>query len=154
MERRLRSRSSAWRVSPEAITASFARLCQRLRTKKRNKYLSLRKQTISGVKWIAASTIVNAIFNFVRIAALAHLLTITDFGLMSMAMVVIYFSDAFVDFGISSAVIYRQESSPEKLSSLYWMNLMLGAAVFGAVFLLAPLIAGFYNEPRIVTLMP
>ncbi len=116
--------------------------------------MSLKKQAISGVKWTTASMVVTSAIDFIRVAILAHLLTATDFGLMSMILVVICFSDTFVDMGLSSAIIYRQDAISEKLSSLYWLNLMMGAVVFGVVVLLSPFVADFYNEPRIAALLP
>ncbi len=115
--------------------------------------MSLRKKAASGAKWSSLSSAVNAGLNIVQLGILAHLLSPEDFGLMSMIMVVIGFADAYMDMGISNAIIQKQDSTSRELSSLYWTNLAAGAAVFIVVTLSTPLIADFYNENRLNDLL-
>ena len=116
--------------------------------------MSLRKQTASGVKWTAASAFVITALQFFRLAILARLLDKESFGLMAMMMVVIGFGQAFADMGISNAIIHRQNSSREQLSSLYWLNLFAGILIFLTILGCSSWIAVFYSEPRLENLMP
>ena len=86
---------------------------------------------------------------FITLAVLAHLLSPSDFGLMGMIMVVIGFAQAFADMGISNAIIHRQDATKDQLSSLYWLNILAGIIVFFVVCASAPLVVGFYHEPRL-----
>ncbi len=92
--------------------------------------MSLKAQAFSGVKWSSVSTGGMATFQFGRLIILARLLDPSDFGLMGMIMIVIAFAQIFTDMGISGAIIYRQDISRENLSSLYWLNILAGIAVF------------------------
>lgn len=105
------------------------------------------------MKWTSLSTIVNTVVQLLQYVILARLLSPDDFGLMSMLTVVIVFSQVFTDLGISSAIIYYQNLAREQLSSLYWLNIISGFLVFIVVLLVRPLIAGFYNEPRLIELL-
>lgn len=90
---------------------------------------------------------------FAQMAILARFLEPADFGLMAIIMVVIGFSQAFQDMGISNAIIQRQSITHTQLSSLYWLNIASGVVLCLAVLAISPLVADFYNEQRITGLM-
>ncbi|MBN1268843.1 MAG: MOP flippase family protein [Kiritimatiellae bacterium] len=111
--------------------------------------MSLKAQAAAGVKWKGLATVSNVLLHLAIMAILARLLAPGDFGLRGMALVVIGFAKAFADAGISNAIIHRQDATRRQLSSLYWLNLAAGFAVFVLVWLSAPLVVGFYQEPRL-----
>ena len=113
----------------------------------------LRKSTVSGVKWTSVSTIITIVLRFLQLAILARLLSPEDFGLMAMIMVVLGFAQSFADMGISNAIIHRQDTTREQLSSLYWINIIAGGAVFFLVVAATPHVVSFYKEPRLEELM-
>jgi lipopolysaccharide exporter len=115
--------------------------------------MSIKQQTASGVFWTGISTFATVIIQFSQLALLAHLLKPDDFGLMAMVMVTIGFANAFADMGISNAIIHHQTVSRTQLSSLYWLNILAGVGVCLLVIALSPVIAQFYNEPRLTRLM-
>jgi len=88
--------------------------------------MSLRKQAISGVKWTTLSTVTNSVLQILQLAILTRFLEPSDFGLMAIVLVVIGFSQSFMDMGVSNAIIHYQDVSRERLSSLYWLNVMAG----------------------------
>jgi O-antigen/teichoic acid export membrane protein len=90
---------------------------------------------------------------FITLAVLARLLSPSDFGLMGMIMVVIGFAQLFADMGISNAIIYRQDATRNQLSSLYWLNILAGTAIFLIVCISTPLVVAFYHEPRLSNLI-
>lgn len=116
--------------------------------------MSLKQSAVSGVKWTTLSTVVISVLQLVQLTVLARLLKPSDFGLMAMTMVVIGFAQAYADMGISAALVYRQDITPEKLSSLYWLNILAGLAVFGLVLAASPLAVWFFHEPLLIRLLP
>jgi lipopolysaccharide exporter len=115
--------------------------------------MSLTHQTVSGVKWNSVATIATVIVQFISIVVLARLLDPEDFGLMSMAIVVTGFAKAFADFGFSNAIIHRQDTTREQLSTLYWSNLLVGFSLFGLIWLAIPLAVTYYQEPRLTPIL-
>jgi lipopolysaccharide exporter len=115
--------------------------------------MSVREKAASGVKWTATSSILTTCLKFGQLAVLARLLRPEDFGLMAMIMVVIGFVQAYGDMGISQAIVYKQDTSREQLSSLYWLNILAGVIVFVGVAVTAPFVVLIYSEPRIVNLL-
>jgi len=115
--------------------------------------MSLRKKAISGVKWTSLSTVTNTGLHILQLAILTRFLEPSDFGLMAIVLVVVGLSQAFMDMGVSNAIIHYQDVSQEQLSSLYWLNVFAGTLLFVLVAILAPLVAAFYQEPSLVSLI-
>jgi PST family polysaccharide transporter len=80
---------------------------------------------------------------------LARLLTPADFGLVAMVVAFTGALNLFRDLGLSTAAVQRPTVTPELLSTLFWINLAVGAALATLCLAVAPLIAGFYQEPRL-----
>ncbi|MCF2908843.1 MOP flippase family protein [Pseudoalteromonas sp. DL2-H2.2] len=115
--------------------------------------MSLKNNAITGVKWTTVSMLTVTILQLLQLSILARYLEPVDFGLMAILMVVIGFSQAFMDMGVSSAIIHRQKISKSQLSSLYWLNILSGALLALIIVILAPLIASFYEEARLANLL-
>lgn len=98
------------------------------------------------MQWTALSSVVGAAIYMVQISVLARYLEPSDFGLMAIAMVVIGFSQSFIDFGISSTIIHKQDITQSQLNTLYWINVFAGGLVFVIILLLAPMIASAYGH--------
>lgn len=80
---------------------------------------------------------------------LARLLTPQDYGLIGMVTVVTNFILLFRDLGLSTATIQKAEINREQVSTLFWLNVALGAIVSLLIAGLAPIISRFYQEPRL-----
>ncbi len=115
--------------------------------------MSIRRSVASGVKWSAFSKFGRQGTQLVTTIILARLLKPTDFGLVSMAMVVIGFLNIFKDLGTSSAVIQRKNISEDLLSSIYWVNVFFGLLITLAIYIIAPIISEFYNDKNITSLL-
>ncbi len=84
---------------------------------------------------------------------LARLLTPKDFGLVGMVTAFTGVLTLFRDFGLSSAAIQRATVSDEQISTLFWINMLVGALLAVFCVALAPIVAAFYHEPRIFGIM-
>ncbi|WP_277640143.1 MOP flippase family protein [Wolinella succinogenes] len=115
--------------------------------------MSLKVKTISGVKWTTASTIFVTVLQLLQLAILVRFLSPVDFGLMAVVMVVMGFAGAFIDMGISNAIIHKQHITHNQLSSLYWLNVFVGFMMFGVVSASAPFVASFYHDDRLIELI-
>jgi lipopolysaccharide exporter len=115
--------------------------------------MSLTTQAITGVKWNGFATGAKIAVQFVSLAVLARLLDPGDFGLMSMAVVITGFAQAFADFGIGNAIIHRQDATRQQLSSLYWLNIAVSFMIFWLIWLAIPLAVTYYQEPRLALVL-
>lgn len=115
--------------------------------------MSLKQQAFSGVKWTTLSAVFNILIQLVQLIILTQLLDRQDFGLMAIVMVIIGFSQLFVDMGVSNAIIYRKDITQKELSSLYWFNIVIGAFFFLLLFFSSGLIARFYENDKLLPLL-
>jgi O-antigen/teichoic acid export membrane protein len=81
---------------------------------------------------------------------LARLLNPKDFGLIGMVTACTGFLTMLGDFGLSAAAIQRTTISEEQLSTLFWINVLLGIVLGLIALSMAPVIAAFYREPQLV----
>ncbi len=82
-------------------------------------------------------------------AVLARLLVPEDYGLIGMVTVFIGFAQLFKDLGLSKATIQKAEINHQQVSTLFWINLSISWLTALAVAAMSPLVAWFYNEPRL-----
>lgn len=88
-----------------------------------------------------------------RVAALmilARLLAPKDFGLVGMVAAFSGVLALFRDFGLSAASIQHLAVSASQLSTLFWINLLVGALLTLLLMAMAPAIAAFYHQPQLV----
>ncbi|MBP6342888.1 MAG: MOP flippase family protein [Candidatus Omnitrophica bacterium] len=109
----------------------------------------LKSKAIAGLSWSFIGQIVKQVCQFGVNVALARLLLPADFGLVAMASVFIYFASIFADMGVSSALIQRKNVTQAHWSSAFWLNVMIGMILAVFFYLCAPLIANFYNHPKL-----
>lgn len=94
------------------------------------------------------------ILQFAQLAILARLLVPEDFGLMAVVLSVMAFTQVFADFGISSAIIHFKNISHEQLSTLYWLNVMVGLLLMAIVFFASyPLSQFVFKKPDVQPLL-
>lgn len=115
--------------------------------------MSLKANAAAGIRWTSLSSVVATGSEMLRTVILARFLSPADFGLMAMVTLVIGFAQMYTDLGISAAIIHRQHTTREALSSLYWLNLFAGLGVCVVVLLCSPLISIFFSELRLVPLL-
>jgi lipopolysaccharide exporter len=113
--------------------------------------MSLRAKTLSGLKLNVASTIVSFLFQTGQLIILSRLFAPEVFGLMSLVLIVTNFSAIFLDLGVSNAIIQRKHTDIKELSTLYYLNIVMGAMLCLAIFLCSGLLAQLFRQPRLQT---
>jgi O-antigen/teichoic acid export membrane protein len=81
---------------------------------------------------------------------LARFLSPNDYGLVGMTTVLLNFVRLFRDLGLSSATIQREKIEHQQVSTLFWINVAFGCVICLIISLTSPLVANFYNEPRLI----
>lgn len=102
-----------------------------------------------GVRWLTITKISASLIGLIKISILVRFLDPSAFGLMALVTVVLGFLNLFVDMGITSAILYKQEISRAEYNSLFWLSMIFGLIIYLILFLLSPIIATFYNEPQL-----
>ncbi len=87
---------------------------------------------------------------FIVMIIMARILTPDDYGLVAMLTIFIAISQSLVDSGFSQALIRKQDRNEIDNSTVFYFNIAVGLTLYLILFLCAPLIAGFYNEPVLI----
>jgi len=82
-------------------------------------------------------------------AVLARLLAPEDFGLVAMVAVIIGIYGVFSSAGLSSATVQKATITDEQISTLFWINLLIGVMLALLCVATAPVLAAFYHEPHL-----
>ena len=112
----------------------------------------LAARTARGGAIVVSAQLVKIALQFGTIVVLARLLDPADFGLIAMVAVLLTLLEFFKDLGLSSATVQRAEISHAQVSALFWVNVALGLAAALITALVAPLVAWFYGQERLVAI--
>lgn len=118
-----------------------------------NEASDLRQKTVSGVSWVSLSQISRQGLQFLTSVILARLLLPQDLGLIGMVLVFTGFAIVLNDLGFGPALIQRQKVEEEHLTAVFWLNILTGITLTLILAFLAPFIALFYQEPRLIPLV-
>ncbi len=113
--------------------------------------MELKTKTMNAVKWNFAATALGAVVGVLQLWLLSRILGPHEYGIISLALMVVQFFTIFIDFGISNAIIRHTKITELELSSLYVINIALGVATFAAAWLASAPLAAFFNSPELVT---
>ena len=113
---------------------------------------SLKKKTIRGVLWSTLERFSVQGIQFVVMIIMARMLTPKDYGLVGMLAVFIAVSQSLVDSGFSQALIRKQDRTETDNSTVFYFNIVVGLILYGILYVIAPLIADFYNEPQLIAI--
>lgn len=111
--------------------------------------MSLKQKTVSGLLWSFIDQFANLGITFIAGIILARLLSPVEFGLIGMITVFISVSESFINSGFSSALIRKKDCTDTDYSTVFYFNLVVGILFFIILFISAPAIASFFNEPQL-----
>jgi O-antigen/teichoic acid export membrane protein len=110
----------------------------------------LKRDTTRGALFSIGGQVAGFVLRTGSMVIMARLLTPKDFGLVGMVAAVTGFLGLFRDLGLSMATVQRSSVTNEQTSTLFWVNFGAGAILTILCACLGPVLAAFYNEPRLV----
>ena len=111
---------------------------------------SLRERVVSGVFWLTATRASGQIITWIITIIVVRLLSPADYGLMGMALLFAGVLFLFNEIGLGAAIVQKSELSADQISDLRWVILVINVALFAVLLLLAPAVAAYFDEPRLV----
>lgn len=107
----------------------------------------------SGVRWSAAGQLARQGLQLLTLVVLTRLIGPESYGLLSMAVAVVVALDLLKDLGTGAAIVQREECDEPLLSSVFWLNAAVGAALTAGTLLGAPLAALYFREPAVAPVL-
>lgn len=115
--------------------------------------LNIRKETISGFKWVSIFTIMNMIFNPLVLIVLSYFLSTDEFGRRSIVTIILGLGTALTQFGVAQAIIQKEKVTNKELSSLMWLSLIIGTILCLIIYVTAKPISYFYSDTSLESLI-
>lgn len=116
--------------------------------------MSDKKKLLGGTFWTTLSAIITALVQIATLSILSRFLAKTDFGVVAIVTTVYGLIQTFANLGFSVAIMHKKDLSAEEFSSLFWIQFIVFAIIYFACILFAPLIAKFYEEPMLQSILP
>ena len=114
-----------------------------------------RAKSKGGVFVVVQQVFILAI-HFLQIVLFSRLLSPSDYGIAAMAGTIFTMANVFKDFGFSASAIQTKELRKQDSDNLFWIGLLVAAAIAGTIIFLSPLLGWFFKQPivtRLVMLM-
>lgn len=104
---------------------------------------------ISNLLWRFLERVGAQGVTFIVSIALARLLDPSVYGTIALVTVFTAIMHVFVDSGMGSALIQKKDTDDLDFSSVFYFNMAMCLALYGLLFVAAPLIAQFYAMPEL-----
>ncbi|HAT80403.1 MAG TPA: flippase [Flavobacterium sp.] len=114
---------------------------------------SLKSTATKGIFWSAVDKFAVQFGQFVVSILLARILLPEDFGLIGMLAIFIVISQTFIESGLGTGLIQRQDSSDIDFSTVFVFNLGVSSFFYFLLFFAAPFISTFFNQPQLTDLI-
>ena len=113
---------------------------------------SLKQKTIGALLWNLLDRMGQQVLLFIVGILVANILSVEDYALVGMLAIFSAIANIIQDSGFSAALIQKKETTAEEFSSVFWFNLGMSILLYGVLMGCSPLIARFFNQPRLVEL--
>jgi PST family polysaccharide transporter len=110
----------------------------------------LKRRTVSSGFITVTAQGVQFVLTLSSTMVLARLLSPQDFGLVAIVTTIISFLQVFKEAGLSTATVQREGITHAQVSNLFWINVGLTGSISLLLAALAPAIAWFFREPKLL----
>lgn len=114
--------------------------------------MSLKEQATTSVIWSAVERFSVQGIQLLLTIIIARVLMPSDYGLIAMLSIFMAIAQTFIDSGFSNALIQKKGRTDTDFSTVFYFNIVVSCIVYILMYLGAPYIADFYNEPKLDTI--
>ena len=111
------------------------------------------KRVFSNLMWRFAERCGAQTVSFVVSIVLARLLEPEVYGILALVTVFTAILQVFVDSGLGNALIQKKNADDVDFSTVFYANVVFCTAIYTMVFFVAPLIAKFYNNKSMTSII-
>ncbi len=99
------------------------------------------EKNTKAILWAFCEKFGNKIFTVITFFVLVKILDPKDFGIIAMVRIVLDYMELFIDQGIGSAVIQKNNINNSFLSTAFWLSVLSGLFVTVCLLVFAPYVA-------------
>ncbi|MFZ5932880.1 MAG: lipopolysaccharide biosynthesis protein [Patescibacteria group bacterium] len=118
------------------------------------------KEALVGISWMGLLRGSTRGLALLKMVVLARFLTPAQFGIFGIALLVLAFLEIITETGINVVLIQEEDEIDSYISTAWLVSIARGVLISLTIFLLAPLIAGFFKSSessailRLTSLIP
>ena len=113
---------------------------------------TLKDKTARGILWGGLSNGMMQLLNAVFGVVIARILSREDYGLVGMLAIFSTIAASLQESGFVSALTNKRNATRHDYNSVFWFNISVSVSIYLVLWFCAPLIARFFNEPRLLWL--
>ena len=113
---------------------------------------NLKEKTTKGLFWGAMNSGATQLLNLAIGILLGRLLSPGDWGLVGMLAIFSAIAGNLQSSGFSTAIVNMKQPRATDYNAVFWFNILMSVAIYAILFAAAPLIAWFFNEPKLTSL--
>lgn len=103
------------------------------------------KDVKTAFKWALIDRITTEGIMAIVSIILARIIAPEQYGIISLALIIVIFGDAFVNPGICSALVQKKDPEQIDYATVFWFNILISVILYSLLFAFAPLIETFYK---------
>ncbi len=105
----------------------------------------VRSKVVSGLAWTYMERVTAQLVSLLVTVVLARLITPEEYGMVAIVTIFTELSNVIVVNGFGTALVQKEHPQKEDYSTVFYASLMITAALYGLLYLFAPMIARFYE---------
>ena len=113
---------------------------------------NLKEKTTKGLFWGAMNSGATQLLNLAIGILLGRLLSPGDWGLVGMLAIFSAIAGNLQSSGFSTAIVNMKQPRAKDYNAVFWFNILMSMVLYALLFAAAPLIAWFFNEPKLTSL--
>lgn len=114
----------------------------------------LRQKVLVGLRWSVGGRAASQLITWASTIVVMRLLQPEDYGLMAMATFFIALCLLLNELGLGSAIVQAKELTDLLVRQAFGLVLLMNFVLFVILTAGSPLIAGFFDEPRLLQIVP
>jgi teichuronic acid exporter len=115
--------------------------------------LSLKKKAYAGLFWSLFQLFGIQGLNFILSIIMARILMPEDYGILGMLAIFMAVGNTLINSGLTASLIRSVQPNDEDYSTVFWLNLIISGFIYLLLFFTAPLIAEFFNQPILISVV-
>ncbi|MDQ3370736.1 MAG: oligosaccharide flippase family protein [Myxococcota bacterium] len=107
-----------------------------------------------SMAWVGAASSVVAVCDLIALAViLQRWATATEYGTVSIVITMFGALQLVGEAGLPAALVQRRDVDEDRLSTMYWLGLLFGAALYAVIWIVSPWFAALYDLPILQPLL-
>ena len=113
---------------------------------------SLKERTAKGLLWGAVNNVTSQLLSVAIGIVLGRLLSPAEYGMVGMLAIFTAIAGSLQESGFTAALTNMKQATHRDYNAVFWFSTLMSVALYGVLYLSAPLIASYFRQPGLVPL--